>query len=69
MKSIKLYSSVSSTNGLPPTKAVIDREALAENFKILRKKITEHAPRTRAYRAVFKSDRDFPCLRRQAIDL
>lgn len=46
MESIKLYSSVSSTNGLPPTKAVIDREALAKNFKILREKITEHAPRT-----------------------
>ncbi len=55
MESIKLYSAISSTNGLPPTKAVIDREALAKNFSILNKKITQCSPKTEII-SVVKAD-------------
>ncbi len=55
MESFKLYSTISSTNGLPPTKAVIDREALVGNFNILRKSITEKAPNTELI-SVVKAD-------------
>ena len=55
MESFKLYSTISGTDGLPPTKAVIDREALVENFNILQSKITEASPKTELI-SVVKAD-------------
>ena len=55
MEGFKLYSTISNTDGLPPTKAVIDREALTANFGMLRKFITERSPGTELI-SVVKAD-------------
>ena len=55
MEGYKLYSTVSDTDGLPPTKAVINRSALVSNFTVLKEHIKGLSPKAELI-AVVKAD-------------